>query len=132
VISPHAHPRLREFAQAVRYSPTGVLTIDVDRVVRSHNRSSSYTTHYVIQGQDVTRRYEREQRLQYMVDQGGRGALAKALNRGQRPALKARDPADEFLSRNRLAEIVTLGAVAAEACEPLQRRTVLDAFRDHL
>lgn len=46
VISPDAHPRLREFAQAVRYSPTEVLTIDVDRVVTSHNRSSSYTYGY--------------------------------------------------------------------------------------
>jgi diguanylate cyclase (GGDEF)-like protein/PAS domain S-box-containing protein len=46
VISPDAHPRLREFAQAVRYSPTEVLTIDADRIVTSHNRSSSYTYGY--------------------------------------------------------------------------------------
>lgn len=46
MISPDAHPRLREFAQAVRYSPTEVLTLDADRVVTSHNRSSSYTNGY--------------------------------------------------------------------------------------
>jgi len=46
VISPDAHPRLREFAQAVRYSPTEVLTLDSERVVTSHNRSSSHTYGY--------------------------------------------------------------------------------------
>jgi diguanylate cyclase (GGDEF)-like protein/PAS domain S-box-containing protein len=46
VISPDAHPRVREFAQAVRYSPTEVTTLDADRVFTSHNRSSSYTNGY--------------------------------------------------------------------------------------
>jgi diguanylate cyclase (GGDEF)-like protein/PAS domain S-box-containing protein len=48
LISPDAHPRLREFAQAVRYSPTEVTTLDVDRVITSHNRSATTTYGYTV------------------------------------------------------------------------------------
>jgi diguanylate cyclase (GGDEF)-like protein/PAS domain S-box-containing protein len=73
VVSSDAHPRLREFAQAVRYSPTEVLTLDADRVVTSHNRSSSHTYGYKLpcivghKAEDVLADDEtRESRLEFI------------------------------------------------------------------
>jgi diguanylate cyclase (GGDEF)-like protein/PAS domain S-box-containing protein len=48
LISPDAHPRLREFAEAVKHSPSEVFTVNAQRVVTSHNRSSSRAYGYTV------------------------------------------------------------------------------------
>jgi diguanylate cyclase (GGDEF)-like protein len=51
-------------------------------------------SHYVIQGQDVTERHEREQRLQYMVDHDPLTGLLnrRGFDHGLRERLRAADP----------------------------------------